>query len=302
MENNDGYVLIENNEPLYPNLPSGTAIYVSNVSNKANEKSLREFFGICGQIKSVTLEPHGENQNALIVFENDEAAKTAIFLNDTFMFDGTINVIPYSEHVGNEPNNDNQETQSQTNEESQNSFWVNSLASAYIYGSKAWKKVLEFDDKHKISATINEKATQIDQSWKISERSKIAAQKLNEIAENVDKSFHIQENTQKLTTKTNETLHNLRERNEKTQSFFHKLDEVGQKIGSTWEDAMKRAQEKIDIVKLEIKRREEEENKTEVINMVDLEKTLENTQENTPQIEIETVTETHQQTNENNQN
>ena len=56
MENDDGYVLIENSEPLYPNLSSNCTIYVSNVSKKADEKSLREFFGICGQITSVSLE------------------------------------------------------------------------------------------------------------------------------------------------------------------------------------------------------------------------------------------------------
>eukprot|EP01091_Cochliopodium_minus_P009359 TRINITY_DN2293_c1_g1_i1.p1 TRINITY_DN2293_c1_g1~~TRINITY_DN2293_c1_g1_i1.p1 ORF type:complete len:337 (-),score=134.40 TRINITY_DN2293_c1_g1_i1:91-1101(-) len=277
----EGYVLVENQE--IPSLPSSCTIFVSNVSKKANEKSLREFFGICGQIKTVQLEDAGENQNALIVFENDEAAKTAIFLNDTFMFDGTINVIPYSEHVGteqpsnnNSPNNTN--VQQQGEQPQQNSFWVNSLASAYMFGNKAWKKVIEFDDKHKISATINEKANQLDQNFKISERSKIAAQKLGEFADNIDNSFAIKDKTQKISTKTTETLTNLRERNEKTQTFFQKLDEVGKKIGNTWEDTMKRAQEKIEIVKVEIKRREEEEGgkNGEVVQMQDLDKTNEN--------------------------
>ena len=236
---------------------------------------------------------HGDTQSAMIIFENDEAAKTAIFLNDTFMYDGTINVISYSEHVGEKTptENTNQQTNQQSNQQN-GSFWVNSLASAYMFGSRAWQKVLEFDDKHKISSTINEKANQIDKSLKISERSREAAKKLEELAGNVDKKLHIKEGTQKISDKTSQTLTNLRERNEKTQNFFKKLDEVGQKIGHTWEDAMKNAQQKVDLVKNEIKRREEQNGETETVQM--------EVMDDTPLLQPESTSNTTENNTENN--
>jgi len=246
---------------IYPPLPSCCTVLASNISLKATETSLREFFGICGTIKKISIETTNDGdkqiQTALIVFENDEAAKTALFLNDTFIIDSAIIVVPYNGSVSSTSNEGAQSSPTTATQEPPGMF-VNALASAYMFGSKAWQSIVEYDQKHKISETINKKANEIDKNYGITDKGKAAVNKVEQVADNIDKKLGITEGTTKIATKTNEKYTQLRERNENTNKFFERLDNVGKSITNTWEDAMKRAQQKVDILREEIKKRENE--------------------------------------------
>ena len=200
-------------------------------------------------------------QSAIIVFENDEAAKTAIFLNDTFIIDSPINVVPYNGEVSPPPvSSASQPSQANNNQQQQSpGLLVNTLASAYMFGAKAWQKVVEFDKKYHISESIQAQAQKVDNSLGLSQKSQVASEKISEVADNLDKSLKITESTNKIATKSNEKLEQLKHRNEKTEKFFQNLENLGKKISTTWEESMKVAQQKVDLVKAEIQRREEEE-------------------------------------------
>jgi hypothetical protein len=268
----DEFVIVNDEFPSYPLLPSDCTVFASNISMKATETSLKEFFGICGAIKKVSLQAINEGekhyQTAIIVFDNDEAAKTAIFLNDTFIIDSAITVSPFKGEVPQRTNQTNQTNQQSTSQQTQQTqqpgFFVNALASAYIWGSKAWQKAVEFDDKHKITATIQEKANQVDNSLKISENTKIVVQKVTAASDSLDKSLGITENTNKLANKTADSYNTFKHRNEKTEKFFENLDSMSKKVVSTFEDTMKVAQQKVDLVKTEIHRREDEEKNAKI--------------------------------------
>jgi hypothetical protein len=264
------------NEPQisYP-LPSNATIFASNVSLKATESSLREFFGICGEIKSISLQKTTEGekqfQTAIIVFESDEAAKTALFLNDTFIIDSAIKVSPYTGDLSSDKPQSDQSSESNAQSNAQQpaqdpGMLVNLLASAYMLGAKAWQSVVEFDSKNKISSTIQEKAVAVDTQYKLSEKSSNATKKFTEVANEVDKSLKITENSNKLAEKTNASFVAIKTRNEQTEKFFDSLNVLGQKITTTIEEAVKVGQQKIDLVRSEIKRREEEEKKQQTDN------------------------------------
>jgi len=253
----------------YP-LPSNATIFASNVSLKATETSLREFFCICGEIKTISLQKATEGekqyQTAIIVFESDEAAKTALFLNDTFIIDSAIKVSPYNGDLPSEtaqqPASNAQSTTQQPTQPNQDpGMVVNFLAGAYMFGAKAWQSVVEFDSKNKISSTIQQKAAEIDTQYKISEKSLNTSKKLIEAANGVDKSLKVSENTNKFAEKTNASYVAFKSRNEQTEKFFSNLNSLGQKISTSLEDAIKVGQQKIDLVRAEIKRREEEQEK-----------------------------------------
>jgi len=206
---------------------------------------------------------------AIIVFENEEAAKTALFLNDTFIIDTAISVVPHTGDVSpDSKTTDSNTPATQIQQPSQNnqtqeqapSLFVNFLASAYMMGVKAWQSAVEFDSKNKITATIKEQAAAVDNQLGFTEKTKAVTKAAGQ---------QISDSYQK-----------LRQRNEQTQKFFEKMDNLGQKISTSFEDAVKIAQQKVDLVKAEIKRREEEDKKDQVTTMEELSE--EHINENTP--------------------
>jgi len=216
----------------YP-LPSNATIFASSVSLKATETSLREFFGICGEIKTISLqkvtEGEKQSQTAIIVFESDEAAKTALFLNDTFIIDSAIKVSPYTGDLPSEKTESQQTNQSNAPSNAQQpaqdpGMFVNLLAGAYMIGAKAWQSVLDFDQKNKISSTIQQKATEMDTQYKISEKSQMASKKITEVANGVDKSLKLSENSNKIAEKTNASYVALKSRNEQTEKIFRQFE------------------------------------------------------------------------------
>jgi len=240
-------------------LPSNCTIFASNISPKATESSLREFFGICGVIKKISLDQTQEGekstQTAIIVFETDEAAKTAIFLNDTFIIDSAIQVVPYQ----GEFSSDSQQPIQEIQPPAKPSVFVNALASTYMFGANLWQKAIQFDKQHQITATIQQKAKQVDESLGLSQKTKVVGEKISQVAENVDKSLKITENTNKLAEKSSNSFNALKHRNERTEKFFSNLDVLGKKISNNFEEAKKVAHQKVELVRAEIKRREEEE-------------------------------------------
>jgi len=73
------------------------SVYVTNISPNANEKTVSDFFSFCGKISKLYLkkEEGKEVSTAVIQFETESAAKTALLLTNALIVDRPITVTAY---------------------------------------------------------------------------------------------------------------------------------------------------------------------------------------------------------------
>ncbi|KAJ1955309.1 Protein vip1 [Dispira parvispora] len=80
-----------------PEEPSPNFVLVEDISSTATEDKVKEFFNFCGTIEGFALRPSltGKAQEALIRFEKDSAAKTAVLLSNAMIEEQPIEVKYY---------------------------------------------------------------------------------------------------------------------------------------------------------------------------------------------------------------
>jgi len=157
-----------------------TQVYVTNISPSASEKTVTDFFSFCGKINSMTLRTlEGGTKEAVIEFQTDAAAKTALLLTNALIVDRPIAVVPYTgpaqqsdEQVSHESKVDADEIQQQHHtvpdqERTKTSVIASLLAAGYSLGADAVDKARSYDEEHGLSQTIMGKAQQINEQYKI---------------------------------------------------------------------------------------------------------------------------------------
>eukprot|EP01111_Echinosteliopsis_oligospora_P015808 TRINITY_DN636_c0_g1_i1.p1 TRINITY_DN636_c0_g1~~TRINITY_DN636_c0_g1_i1.p1 ORF type:complete len:330 (-),score=108.55 TRINITY_DN636_c0_g1_i1:103-1032(-) len=174
------------------------SVFVSNISPNAVEKAVSDFFSFCGKITRLVLRPSTTNtdgsQEAIVTFETDSAAKTALLLTNALIVDRPITVIPYtatSADVSAEVSADSSQQIPQRahvapdSERTKTSVVASMLAAGYVLGSDTITKAREVDEKHSISAQLN-----------------VAANQVKVKADQVDKALHISETAANVKTAT----------------------------------------------------------------------------------------------------
>ncbi|ORX48266.1 hypothetical protein DM01DRAFT_324759 [Hesseltinella vesiculosa] len=164
-----------------PDTPSPNYIYVSEISQKSTEKTVKEFFLFCGKIR-------GDNDNnsqvALIEFERESAARTAALLNNgkpsgdkpsPLIDDAHISVGPYfaSEFTFDDKASDDgsdagQEPAPKTR------VVAEILANGYLLQDQIVAKGLQYDQKYHFSdrftnyfCVLQNNAKQLDAKYRI---------------------------------------------------------------------------------------------------------------------------------------
>jgi hypothetical protein len=173
------------------------AVFVSNISPNATEKTVSDFFSFCGRIIKLTLRKDTSSegvQEAVVIFETDSAAKTALLLTNALIVDRPITVVPYTPSTDPEPQQPTtQEPASITNrtftapdsERSKTSVVASLLAAGYILGTDSVAQARDFDEKHMISLQI-----------------KVGAEQVKAKANELDKALHITETATAIKTVT----------------------------------------------------------------------------------------------------
>jgi len=191
------------------------AVFVSNISPVATDKTVSDFFSFCGRITRLTLNRSqgGDVQEAVVVFETDSAAKTALLLTNALIVDRPIQVIPSAgEPVSVDTSVPAEASSAQSpeitqrsfsapdNERSKTSVVASLLAAGYVLGSDAITKAREVDEKHMFSLQlkvgaeqIKAKANEIDNRLHITETATTIKNVAVEKAREVDGKFGITE-------------------------------------------------------------------------------------------------------------
>jgi hypothetical protein len=187
------------------------AVFVTNISPNATEKTVSDFFSFCGRITRLTLRSVIEGSlEAIVVFESESAAKTALLLTNALIVDRPITVVPYfpaggEEAVGvtveaGQPVITERAYAAPDAERTKTSVVASMVAAGYVLGSDTIQKARDLDDKHMISLQfkvgaeqIKAKANEIDKQLHISETAAAIKTGVVEKAKVVDAQLGISE-------------------------------------------------------------------------------------------------------------
>lgn len=187
------------------------AVSVSNISPNATEKTVSDFFSFCGRITKLSLrKDSGADgaQEAVVIFETDSAAKTALLLTNALIVDRPITVVPHvagteevqqlEQTTENQAEITNREFAAPDHERTKTSVMASLLAAGYILGDNTVSQAREFDEKHMISLQlkvgaeqVKAKANEIDKALHISETANVIKTVTMEKAKEVDEKLGI---------------------------------------------------------------------------------------------------------------
>jgi RNA recognition motif-containing protein len=182
------------------------SVLITNLSRKATQQNLVDFFTFCGGIESLVIEEGTPFNSAIVVFDSVSAAKTASVVSSALIVDAPIRVQLRSAAIANSsnsPSNTARDVPPPADSYEGNDslsqpllvkpgFLARSIGTAYCawktldftYGVSSKAKaaatsvkttITNFDQENHISATIKDKVDAVDSKYGISEKSQNAA-------------------------------------------------------------------------------------------------------------------------------
>lgn len=143
-----------------------STVYVKNISSSTSETQIKEFFSFCGKITKLEVTPAGETQDAVVTFEKETAAKTALLLDNTQLGKTQVSVSSASttkdeeEHFTHNADRDSDEI---TQEEKPRSRIIAEyLAHGYAIKDTAAQRAIDLDHKHGVSTRFLQTLQQLD--------------------------------------------------------------------------------------------------------------------------------------------
>lgn len=187
------------------------SVLVTNISPNANEKTVSDFFSFCGKISKLFLkkEEGKDTSSAVIQFETESAAKTALLLTNALIVDRPITVTSTvninqssSDEATSEVHGTPVDTKNITHKDfggvpdeqrSKTSVVASLLAAGYVLTENALDKAKEYDEKTNFSAKAKEtvdqlkvKAHEIDVQYGISDKATAVQKTITDTAKKID--------------------------------------------------------------------------------------------------------------------
>ncbi|CAI2172891.1 8961_t:CDS:2 [Funneliformis geosporum] len=166
-------------------------VIVTDISEKASEKTVKDFFLFCGKIKEFELikEESSDKQIAYVMFEKDTAAKTALMLTNAVICDSQITVKSADDaSFGDDP----EETFPQGQEDKPKAMiFAEILAAGYTLQDAILEKGIEFDTKYGVSNVLKQYLAQIQ------------ANRTFDFVKNLDQKFSVSETVSTRATNIN---------------------------------------------------------------------------------------------------
>lgn len=131
-------------------------VNVSGISAKTSEDEIKSFFSFCGKISNIEVKPAGDNtKTAVVTFEKNAAAKTALLLDNTQLGPNSVHVT--SEKSGDEldkdasPAHGKDEHHIEQEEKPRSRIIAEYLAQGYAISDNVIEKALALDKQHGMS-------------------------------------------------------------------------------------------------------------------------------------------------------
>jgi len=178
----------------------GNSVFVENISPSATEKTIADFFSFCGKITNLTLRNREDRgSDAIITFETEAAAKTALLLTNALIVDRPILVSAYREELHPKPTSNDDSVTSTVElkgEQIQNrpqplpaeqrtktSVIASMLAAGYTLGADAVASARKIDEQNGLTQRLG-----------------VAADAVKDAVKKIDDSIHFTETMETIST------------------------------------------------------------------------------------------------------
>jgi len=240
------------------------SVFVTNISPAATEKTVSDFFSFCGKIVQLFLkkEEQKDTHSAIIQFETESAAKTALLLSNALIVDRPITVASYiistnppspvqphpSPDAMGPPVEATKITQRDfgtvpDSERTKTSTVASILAAGYILANDALEKAKDYDVKHDFSHrakvvvdSLVEKVHEIDVQYGITDKATAAKNSAIGTAKKLDEEYKISEKANQAATTIKQTAQATYQKVQENVTVKKGVDAVvstGQKVSST---------------------------------------------------------------------
>jgi len=224
------------------------AVEVRNISPNANDKTVSDFFSFCGKITKLFLdkEEGKETSRAVVEFETESAAKTALLLTNALIVDRPITVssfppkevqvqqvapvgtpVPPEKIIHRDFGGVHDDDRSKT------SVVASMLASGYVLATDALAKAKHYDDEHNITLQLKVgveqlkvKAHELDQTYGISEKAAAVKLQATEKAKQMDEEYKISEKASNAADKVKATATTVASKAQENQTINSAVESV----------------------------------------------------------------------------
>ncbi|ROT42602.1 RNA recognition domain-containing protein [Sodiomyces alkalinus F11] len=163
---------------------SANTVHVKNIASATEDKEIRDFFSFCGKITDLQVTPSGDTKDAVVTFEKETAAKTALLLNNTQLGSSQINVTSATgdqsddgSHFANTDPSVNRDTDDIAQEDKPRArILAEYLAHGYVVGDVALQRAIELDAQHGISKRFLDTLQSLDQKYHATDRARATDQ------------------------------------------------------------------------------------------------------------------------------
>lgn len=175
-----------------------STVKVSNVSLKAAQRDIKEFFSFSGDIVHVEMQSLDElSQVAYITFKDKQGAETAMLLTGATIVDMAVIVTPANDYelpssvlAALEPK-DTKPSALQKAEDIVGTM----LAKGFILGRDALDKAKALDEKHQLTSTATARVSSFDKRIGLSEKISVGTSVVNDKVKEMDQKYQVSEKT-----------------------------------------------------------------------------------------------------------
>lgn len=197
-------------------MPTRT-IKVSNLSLKATERELHEFFSFSGEIEHIDVQSNedGATKTAFVTFKHPEALDTAVLLSGATIVDQVVNITEVEDYHPNSGGFGEKQavpagsaagiggavTRAQD-------VMSTMLARGYDLGKDTLNKAKTFDERHQLSASATASVSSFDQKIGLSQKFNTGTAVVNEHVKAFDEKFQVSEKTRSAFVAAEEKMSN----------------------------------------------------------------------------------------------
>ncbi|XP_073313201.1 binding partner of ACD11 1-like [Primulina huaijiensis] len=193
-----------------------TTVKVSNLSVRASERDVKEFFSFSGDIEYVDMQSDTEHsQIAFVTFKDTQGAETAILLSGATIIDMTVAVIldpdyklPPAASAPLNTSSKKTEAGAEAALKKAEDVVTTMLAKGYILGKESVSKAKSFDEKHQLTSTATAKVVSFDKKIGLSEKINMGTSIVNDKVREVDEKLQVSEKAKSAFAAAEQTVSN----------------------------------------------------------------------------------------------
>jgi len=230
--------------------PAMYAVEVQNISPNATEKTVSDFFSFCGKISNLYMDKDVSKGTfrAVVQFETEAAARTALLLTNALIVDRPITVLSYTKGPITEnklPQTPGTPVSSEhithrdfggvhDNERTKTSVLASMVAAGYVLASDSLTKAKSYDEEHTQFSTklkqgvevVQNKASELDKQYGISDKVGAVKQSATEKAKKLDEDYHLSEKASAAVQSVKQTAQSVSDKAQENPTIKSGVDSV----------------------------------------------------------------------------